>query len=175
MHTVEVPASTRLRRVGSSSTLPFTRRVEPKATSVEVSSRNSVRARRKNSSSFGLAPGPPPSMKCTPRWSSCSAIRSLSSTVSDTPSTWAPSRKVVSKISTAAGIRSDMLHPILVAVDMTVHGLAVFVHDGLGHRARARDGPVVHRADRRHLGGGPAQEDLLGDVEVAAGDVVDAH
>jgi hypothetical protein len=51
-----------LRSVGSSSTLPFTRRVDPKATIVDVSSRSSVRARRKNSSSFGLAPGQPPSM-----------------------------------------------------------------------------------------------------------------
>jgi hypothetical protein len=61
MHTVDVPAPTRLRNVGSSSTLPFTRRVDPNATIVDVSRRSSVRARRKNSSSFGLAPGQPPS------------------------------------------------------------------------------------------------------------------
>src|SRR5580658_3234103 len=42
-------------------------------------------------------------MKATPRWSSCSATRSLSSTVSDRPSCWDPSRKVVSKMSTASG------------------------------------------------------------------------
>src|SRR4051794_19383581 len=175
MHTVDVPASTRLRNVASSSTLPLTRRVDPKATSVDVSSCSSVRARRKNSSSFGLAPGQPPSMKCTPRWSSCWAIRSLSSTVSETPSTCAPSRRVVSKISTAAGIRSDMLHPVLVPVDLAAHSLAVFLHDRLRHRARARHVTVVDGADRRDLGGGAAQEDLLGDVQVAAGDVVDPH
>src|SRR5580704_2653980 len=42
-------------------------------------------------------------MKATPRWSSCSATRSLSSTVSDSPSCWDPSRRVVSKMSTASG------------------------------------------------------------------------
>src|ERR1700723_1648719 len=42
-------------------------------------------------------------MKVTPRWSSCSATRSLSSTVSDRPSCWDPSRRVVSKMSTASG------------------------------------------------------------------------
>ena len=62
MHTAAVFASIRLRRVGSSSTLPRGRRVDPNATSVEVSSRNSVAARAKNSMSFGLAPGQPPSM-----------------------------------------------------------------------------------------------------------------
>ncbi len=60
-------------------------------------------ARAKNSASFGLAPGQPPSMKVTPRWSSCSATRSLSSTVSERPSCWEPSRRVVSKTSTAVG------------------------------------------------------------------------
>src|SRR6478735_8756033 len=102
-------------------------------------------------------------------------MRSLSSTVRDTPSTCAPSRRVVSKISTALGIRSDMFHPVLVPVDLTADGLAVLLHDRLRHRPRAWDGPVVDRADRRHLGGRAAQEDLLGDVEVAAGDVVDPH
>ena len=43
------------------------RRVEPNATIVEVVSWSSVAARAKNSMSFGLAPGHPPSMKCTPR------------------------------------------------------------------------------------------------------------
>src|SRR5436305_4835999 len=161
MHTVDVPASKRLRRVGSSSTFPLTRRVEPKATSVDVSSRNSVRARRKNSSSLGLAPGHPPSMKWTPRWSSCSAMCSLSSTLSETPSTCAPSRRVVSKISTAVGVLLDMLHPILVTVDLAPHDLAVLLHDGLRRRARAWHAAVVDRVDWRHLGGRAAQEDLV--------------
>jgi hypothetical protein len=66
-----------------------------KATSVLVSSWSSC-ARRKISSSFGLAPGQPASMKSTPSQSSCSAMRSLSSTVSEIPSSWLPSRSVVS-------------------------------------------------------------------------------
>ena len=60
-------------------------------------------------------------------------MRSLSSTVSDRPSTWLPSRRVVSKISTASGstgsASADMFHPLLVAVDLAAHGLAVLVHD----------------------------------------------
>src|SRR5215212_6270278 len=162
MHAIGTLASTRWRSVSSLSTLPFTRRVEPNATSSLVFSCSSPEtARRKNSSSFGLAPGHPPSMKWTPRWSSCSAIRSLSSTVRDTPSTWAPSRRVVSKISTATGIRSDMLHPVLVSVDLTADGLAVLLHHCLRHGPGARHRTVVDRADGRHLGGGPAEEDLL--------------
>ncbi len=111
MQTVEVPASMRLRKVASSSTLPFGRRVDPKATSVELVSCSSVPARAKNSMSFGLAPGHPPSMYPTPSWSSCSAMRSLSSTVADTPSTWRPSRKVVSKISIHSPVMCLLLLP----------------------------------------------------------------
>ena len=79
------------------------RRVDPNATRVARASVSSPGARAKNSASFGFAPGQPPSMKVTPRWSSCSATRSLSSTVSDRPSCWEPSRRVVSKTSTADG------------------------------------------------------------------------
>ena len=96
MHTVDVPAASRLRSVSSESTFPLTRRVEPNATSVDVSSDSSDGARAKNSSSLGLAPGQPASMKSTPSQSSCSAMRSLSSTVSEMPSSWLPSRSVVS-------------------------------------------------------------------------------
>ena len=62
MHTAEVPAPIRLRNVSSVSTLPSGRRVEPNATIVAVLSDSSPGSRRKNSSSFGLAPGQPPSM-----------------------------------------------------------------------------------------------------------------
>ena len=103
MQTASVWALTRWRRVSSSSALTPARRVEPKATSVDRGSESSVGARAKNSSSLGLAPGHPPSMKVTPRWSSCSATRSLSSTVSESPSCCDPSRSVVSKTSTASG------------------------------------------------------------------------
>src|SRR5665213_3154250 len=103
MQTASVWASTRWRRVSSSSARTPARRVEPKATRVARSRCSSFGARAKNSASFGLAPGHPPSMNVTPRWSSCSATRSLSSTVSDRPSCWDPSRRVVSKTSTASG------------------------------------------------------------------------
>jgi hypothetical protein len=72
--------------VASPSALPRGRRVDPNATRVAVDNFSSAGARLKNSSSLGLAPGQPPSMYATPRWSSWAATRSLSSTVSDNPS-----------------------------------------------------------------------------------------
>ena len=103
MQATGAPASIRLARTASSSGFTPARRVDPKATSVAVPRCSSFLARSKNSMSLGLAPGQPPSMNVTPRWSSCSATRSLSSTVSDRPSCWLPSRKMVSKMSTASG------------------------------------------------------------------------
>ncbi len=62
-HTVVVPASSRWRSTGSASAAVWALRVEPKATSVAVwRCRSPAAARRKNSSSLGLAPGQPPSM-----------------------------------------------------------------------------------------------------------------
>src|SRR5262245_38022400 len=117
-------------------------------------------------------------------------MRSLSSTVTETPSSWQPSRSVVSKISTwgeeaetaspatstapAPLDSADMLAPVLVLVLLAVHGAAVHLRDRLRHRARAEDQAVVDRVDRAHLGRGPADEQLLGDVQVAPGEVVDA-
>src|SRR6185369_3027524 len=167
MQTADVPAATRFASVGSSSTLPLTRRVEPNATRVEVVSFSSVAARRKNSSSFGLAPGQPPSIQVMPRWSSCSAMRSLSSTVSEMPSSCEPSRSVVSKISTSA----DMFDPLLVAIDLATDGLRVLIRDRLGDRTRTRDGAVVYRVHGADLGRGAAHEHLLGDVHIAASEL----
>ena len=62
MHTTSVSAARRLASVASSAASPPTRRVDPKATRVDCSRASSVRARVKNSSSLGLAPGQPPSM-----------------------------------------------------------------------------------------------------------------
>ena len=57
MQQVVTPQPTSAASVGSTSTLPSGRRVEPKATSVAVSSFSSSTARRKNSASRGLACG----------------------------------------------------------------------------------------------------------------------
>ena len=103
MQATGAPASTRLARTASVSGFTPARRVDPNATSVALLSVSSFLARAKNSTSLGLAPGQPPSMKVTPRWSSCSATRSLSSTVSERPSCWLPSRRMVSKMSTDSG------------------------------------------------------------------------
>src|SRR3954451_4596900 len=173
MHTVPTFASTRCRSVSSLSTLPLTRRVDPNATSVLVSSFNSFGTRRNSSSSFGFAPGHPASMKCTPSQSSCSAIRSLSSTVSEIPSNCDPSRRVVSYISmllTASlsvvipvpTTRSYELAPVFVLVDLAAHGLAVLGSDHLGHSTGTRDRTVVDRVHGADLGRGSAHEHLLG-------------
>src|SRR4051794_18847031 len=140
--------------------------------------------RRNSSSSFGFAPGHPASMKCTPSQSSCSAIRSLSSTVSEIPSNCDPSRRVVSYISmllTASlsvvipvpTTRSYELAPVFVLVDLAANGLAVLGSDHLGHSTGTRDRTVVDRVHGADLGRGSAHEHLLGDVKVAARQVVD--
>src|SRR5437870_8846124 len=65
--------------------------------------------------------------------------------------------------------------PILVFVDLAAYGFAELGGDSRGHRARARDRAVVDRVHRADLGRGAAHEHLLRDVEVATGQVVDAH
>src|SRR2546421_11528558 len=105
-------------------------------------------------------------------------MRSLSSTVSEMPSSCDPSRSVVSKISTASGSFNsfgDMLNPFLVAIDLTSNGARVLLRDHRGHRSRTGDGAIVDRVDRAHLGGRAAHEHLLGDVEVAARELTDPH
>src|SRR5258706_16226149 len=66
------------------------------------------------------------------------------------------------------------LAPVLVLVFLAAHGPGVDLGDRLRHRAGARDLAVVDRLDRADLGGGATDEGLFGDVEVAAGQVVDA-
>ena len=97
MHTVDVPASTRCRSVSSTSTLPFSRRVEPNATSDAVLERAAPTARAgRTRRPSGWRPASRPRCSATPSQSSCSAMRSLSSTVSEMPSSCEPSRSVVS-------------------------------------------------------------------------------
>ena len=86
MQMISVSAFRRACIWGSSSTGREGRRVDPKAVSRLLDRASSVFARAKNSSSFGRAPGHPPSMKCTPRSSRREAIRSLSETVREMPS-----------------------------------------------------------------------------------------
>ena len=95
MATVGVKTSASTRRLSSASAATPLRRVMPKATSSALRSRSS-RMRRKNSISFGLDAGNPPSMKPMPSSSSLSAMRAFSSTETDRPSCCMPSRSVVS-------------------------------------------------------------------------------
>ena len=88
--------SSRARTCGSEDASPPARRVEPNAASRAWRRSSSSAARAKNSVSLGIAPGQPPSMTPTPRSSRCRAMASLSTTDSDRPSCWAPSRRVVS-------------------------------------------------------------------------------
>src|SRR5262252_7955991 len=110
-------------------------------------------------------------------------MRSLSSTVRLTPSSCEPSRNVVSKTSTAFGVRGflsvmassssslllvptlaplpaagsgDVFDPVLVAIDLTPDRLRVLGGDRRRHRPGAVDLPVVHRVDRADLGSGAA-------------------
>src|SRR4051812_1008478 len=110
-------------------------------------------------------------------------MRSLSSTVSEMPSSWLPSRRVVSKISTDAGrgrtpgapvdTRSfvDMVQPFLVAVDLAPHRGEERLLDLAGDGPGLADLAVVDRADRHDLRGRAGQERLVAGVEVAPQDV----
>ncbi len=111
-------------------------------------------------------------------------MRSLSSTVSDIPSSWLPSRNVVSYIwiALAAGAGSlvalaagrdtpspDMFHPLLVLGDLAAHGAGVLGGESRWCGGRARDRPVVDRVHGAHLGRRAAHEHLLGHVKGRCG------
>src|SRR5947199_9930288 len=92
------------------------------------------------------------------------------------PSSWLPSRSVVSNTSTSAGSGlSDMFDPVLVAIDLAPHGGEVRLLDGPGHRPRLADETVVDLADRDHLRRRAGEERLLAHVQVPAQDVADLH
>jgi hypothetical protein len=86
MQTISVPESISALTWGSSSTFAFNFLVEPKLTNFAFLRLSSFLALLKNSSSFGDAPGQPPSIKVTPKSSSNLAIASLSFTEGDIPS-----------------------------------------------------------------------------------------
>ena len=105
MHTVPTFASTRCRSVSSLSTLPLapprrSERDERARRELQLGRARAGRTRRPS----GWRRASPPRCSATPSQSSCSAMRSLSSTVSEMPSSCDPSRSVVSKISTAPGV-----------------------------------------------------------------------
>src|SRR4051794_28492139 len=110
-------------------------------------------------------------------------MRSLSSTVREIPSSWLPSRRVVSKTSMDSGRRTsltstaagsvDMFHPVLVLVDLAPDGGEVHVLDGLGYGAGFTDEAVVDLADGDDLRCSAREEGLLAHVQVAAEDVAD--
>jgi len=91
---------------GSFAAVVPARRVIPKAANWAFSNVSSLWTSAKNSVSLGTAPGQPPSITPTPSWSSRAAIAILSATERFMPSCWAPSRSVVSYIST---VRSAMV------------------------------------------------------------------
>jgi hypothetical protein len=81
--------------LASLSGVPCTRQVEPNAAMTAVRHGTS-RARSKNSASFGLDPGQPPSMNANPNSSRRWATRILSAADSEMPARWVPSLSVVS-------------------------------------------------------------------------------
>ena len=90
-----VAASSSAWMLASSSGLPPTRQVAPKA-AMRAFDHARSRARSKNSASLGFEPGQPPSMKATPSSSRRRATLILSSQEREMPSRWVPSRSVVS-------------------------------------------------------------------------------
>src|SRR5437588_5354197 len=103
-------------------------------------------------------------------------MRSLSSTVREIPSSWLPSRSVVSKTSMDSGsVLSDMFDPVLVPVDLAAHRREVRLLDGAGHRAGLADLAVVDGTDGHDLRRGTSEKGLLAGIEVAAQDVAHDH
>ncbi len=68
----------------------------------------------------------------------------------------------------------DEFAPVLVSGLLGAHGSVVHLGNCGGHRAGTRDDTIVDRVDRADLGRGATHERLVGDVQVAAGDVVDS-
>ena len=103
-------ASSSARTCGSSSTRTPALRVAPNATSCACRSFSSVRARAKNSVSFGSAPGQPPSMNPTPTSSSSRATASLSATrVADALALGAVAQRGVEDVEVEVGGHRDLL------------------------------------------------------------------
>src|SRR5215210_9263100 len=103
-------------------------------------------------------------------------MRSLSSTVSEMPSSWAPSRSVVSYTSTSSGaLDIYVFQPVFVLVDFAADGGEVGLLDLPGDRSRSpgTDLAVVDRANGHDLGGGPGDERFLARIQIAAQDVAD--
>src|SRR4029079_15875904 len=95
-------------------------------------------------------------------------------TVSEMPSSWLPSRSVVSKISTDRGTSGvDKFQPVLVLVDLAPNGGEEDLQDAARDGTGRADLAVVDRADGHHLGGGAGEEGLVRGVEIAAEDVAD--
>src|SRR5688500_13837661 len=96
-------------------------------------------------------------------------MRSLSSTVSEMPSSCDPSRRVVSKICTERC--SDMFVPVLVLIDLPAHRVVEDLLDGTGHGTRLADLAIVDAAHRNDLRRGAREERLVRRVEVGADEV----
>ena len=143
-------------RVGSTSTLPAGRRVEPKATSVAVSRCSSV-------------DGPPEELLVLRVGLRVAALDPAHAEPvellgdpelvldgeRDALELGAVAQRRVEDLDrplgAPAGSRSaspTQLHPVLVLVDLAAHDPAVLLGDGRGHRAGARDLAVVDGVDR---------------------------
>src|SRR5438270_9861081 len=68
---------------------------------------------------------------------------------------------------------ADMLHPVLVPVDLAPHRGVVGLLDpaGDGTGTAVADGPLVHGRDGDHLGRGAGEEGLFGGVEIGPEEV----
>ncbi len=102
--TTGVSASTSARRLASSSQRMPARRVLPNAATLARGQRRPRGSGGRTRRPWGSSPASRPRCSCTPSPSSARAIFTLSSTESERPSRWVPSRRVVSyrRIASAA-------------------------------------------------------------------------
>ena len=68
-----------------------------------------------------------------------------------------------------------MLQPVPVALHLAAHDGEVGLLELAGDLTGGADLAVVDRSDRHDLGGGPGEERLVGEVEVAAQQALLAH
>ena len=147
-------------------------------------------ARRKNSSSFGLAPGQPPSMYCHAevvellgdpqlvldgeRQALLLAAVAQGGVVDvDRGRAMGGPRSEPGACARAPGRQLTCSTQSLYRSTWPAHGRLVDLLDPPGDRPgpAVADDAVVDRPDRHDLGGGAGEERLLGDVEVRAQDV----
>ena len=164
MHTVDVSASSRACSVGSTSTLPAGRRVDPNATRSAVSSDNSlgrpaeelgVLRVRLRVATFDPTHTEPVELfgdaqLVLDRQRDAFELRAVAQRrVEDVDRLGrAGGPAYIGFVSASAWSLIDVLQPVLVAIDLTTDSLGVLAGNSGGHGAGARQRAIVDRVDR---------------------------